>query len=279
MKRVGILGYGNLGKYLCERILNDKNFELVYVWNRSEITDTNFDKKYLLNNIEDFSKHQVDVIIEVAHPIISEKYGELFLQHSDYMIGSPTALANQDLLDRLTAASIKNNRKVLIPCGAFWGATDIKKMAVKNTLKGLKITMKKHPSSLKLESVLKEKLEKSQPLDKELVLYDDAVRGICSLAPNNVNTMAIGALAAVNLGFDKVQACLVADPNLTDRHLIEIEVTGPFDDKTNLDFKCTTIRSNPALVGHVTGNATYASFFNSLLETLDGYNSTGVQIC
>ena len=45
-------------------------------------------------------------------------------------------------------------------------------MAVKNTLKGLKITMKKHPSSLKLESVLKEKLEKSQPLDKELVLYD-----------------------------------------------------------------------------------------------------------
>ena len=47
--------------------------------------------------------------------------------------------------------------------------------------------------------------------------------------------------------------------------MIEIEVTGPFDDKTNLDFKCTTIRSNPALVGHVTGNATYASFFNSLL--------------
>ena len=53
--------------------------------------------------------------------------------------------------------------------------------------------------------------------------------------------------------------------SLTDRHLIEIEVTGPFDEKTNLNFKCTTIRSNPALVGHVTGNATYASFFNSLL--------------
>ncbi len=53
--------------------------------------------------------------------------------------------------------------------------------------------------------------------------------------------------------------------SLTDRHLIEIEVTGPFDDKTNLSFKCTTIRSNPALIGHVTGNATYASFYNSLL--------------
>lgn len=38
------------------------------------------------------------------------------------------------------------------------------------------------------------------------------VRGICSLAPNNVNTMAVGALAASNLGFDQTQACLVADP-------------------------------------------------------------------
>lgn len=56
--------------------------------------------------------------------------------------------------------------------------------------------------------------------------------------------------------------------SLTDKHLIEIEVTGPFDEKANLSFKSTTVRSNPALVGHVTGNQTYASFFNSLLGRL-----------
>lgn len=38
------------------------------------------------------------------------------------------------------------------------------------------------------------------------------VRGLCSLAPNNVNTMAAAALAAHNLGFDKTQGCIVADP-------------------------------------------------------------------
>ena len=32
-----------------------------------------------------FSSH-VDIIIEFAHPIISEKYGEKFLQHADYMV-------------------------------------------------------------------------------------------------------------------------------------------------------------------------------------------------
>ena len=127
--------------------------------------------------------------------------------------------------------------------------------------------MKKHPSSLKLEGSLKEKLDNHNQ-QEEIVLYDGPVRGICHLAPNNVNTMAVGALAAQNLGFDVVQACLVADPNLTDKHLIEIQVTGPFDDKSNQSFTCTTIRSNPALVGHVTGNQTYHSFYNSLLGNL-----------
>lgn len=38
------------------------------------------------------------------------------------------------------------------------------------------------------------------------------VRDLCPLAPNNVNTMAAAALAAHNLGFDKTQGCIVADP-------------------------------------------------------------------
>lgn len=84
-------------------------------------------------------------------------------------------------------------------------------MADRNTLKGLKVTMKKHPTSLKLEGSLKEKLENYNDSENPLVLYEGPVRDLCHLAPNNVNTMAVGALSAQNLGFDKVQACLVAD--------------------------------------------------------------------
>lgn len=39
-----------------------------------------------------------------------------------------------------------------------------------------------------------------------------SVRELCPLAPNNVNTMAAAAIAAHNLGFDKTQGCIVADP-------------------------------------------------------------------
>ena len=55
------------------------------------------------------------------------------------------------------------------------------------------------------------------------------------------------------------------DFSLTDRHIIEIEVTGPFNKILNQYFKCTTIRSNPAAVGNVTGVQTFVSFYNSLL--------------
>lgn len=38
-----------------------------------------------------------------------------------------------------------------------------------------------------------------------LLIFVGDVRTLCPLAPNNVNTMACAALAAHNLGFDKVK--------------------------------------------------------------------------
>jgi aspartate dehydrogenase len=70
--------------------------------------------------------------------------------------------------------------------------------------------MKKHPSAFKLTGRLAELVKTVG--DGPLTLYDGPVRGLCPLAPNNVNTMACAAIAAHNLGFDGVIGCLVADP-------------------------------------------------------------------
>ena len=43
------------GKYLSEKILNNNKFEIVFIWNRSPIQDENLDKKYILNNLDDFA--------------------------------------------------------------------------------------------------------------------------------------------------------------------------------------------------------------------------------
>lgn len=91
-------------------------------------------------------------------------------------------------------------------------------MASLGTIHYLTVTMKKHPLSMKLEPPLIEKVQQyiDSSEENEVVIYEGFnsiflvissgdVRTLCPLAPNNVNTMACAALAAHNLGFDKVK--------------------------------------------------------------------------
>jgi len=274
-KKVGIVGYGSLGVFLAKAILEDTQvkdkFELVFVWNRSldkVIEDHSLPKGVLLENLEEFASKKADLIVEVCHPKIVAEYGEKFLQYADFMVGSPTAFANAELEKRLREVATKGNFGCYIPSGALWGAEDIEKMASRGTLGGLTITMKKHPDSLKVEPALMDRLKEYKDDEQkkgEFVVFEGGVRDLCPLAPNNVNTMACAALAATNLGFDKVKARLVADKSL-EAHVIDIEVIGPPKENPEDIFRVTTSRYNPAKPGAVTGNATYTSFLSSMLR-------------
>ncbi|KAG7162754.1 L-aspartate dehydrogenase-like, partial [Homarus americanus] len=260
------------GKYLTKAVLERPDLDLAFVWNRTTILEPDLEDKYICHNLEDCGHYSPDLIVEVAHPVISEQYGPMFLGLADYMVGSPTALASQAVEDSLRASATTHG--LYIPAGAFWGAEDILKMADRGTLKALKVTMTKHPSCFKLEEDLKAK--NAQVCGNEAVtLYDGSVRGLCSLAPNNVNTMAAAAMAAHNLGFDGVQGCLISDPKLTDWHIVEVEVTGPKIAGKNFSVK--TSRNNPADPGAVTGTATYSSFLSSMVRA--GGHGPGVHLC
>ena len=133
----------------------------------------------------------------------------MFLQTCDFMLGSPTALADKTIQEKLyKEAEFKHG--LYVPSGAFWGGEDIRKMSDRGSLKGLVVTMKKHPSSFKLYGDIKEINDKVA--DEPVVLYEGPVRQLCPMAPNNVNTMAAACVAAKNLGFDKVVGKLVSDP-------------------------------------------------------------------
>ena len=137
------------------------------------------------------------------------QFGPLFVQTCDFMLGSPTALADPEIEDQLFKAA-KVHHGLYVPSGALWGGEDIRKMAERGTLKGVTVTMKKHPSSFKLNGDLAQ--TNSKVKDQAVVLYEGPVRPLCSVAPNNVNTMAAAAIAACNLGLDKVVGKLVSDP-------------------------------------------------------------------
>ncbi|GIX77945.1 putative L-aspartate dehydrogenase [Caerostris extrusa] len=207
-RRVGILGYGNLGKFLASKIIESNSYQLAFIWNRSNLCgklDESVDSSFILSDINDFKTKKPDIIVE------------------------PTALSDENLLEELKAAATING--LYIPSGALWGGEDIRKMSDSGVLQSVTVTMKKHPLSLKLEGYLKEK--NSHVKSEATVLYQGCVRDVCALAPHNTNTMAAAALAAQNLGFDGVTGCLVSDPSLVDYHIVEIEALGiPKDDGT-----------------------------------------------
>ena len=121
------------------------------------------------------------------------------------------------------------------------------------------IVMKKHPSSLKFGRELDPPLEATE---SEREIYRGPLRELCVLAPNNVNTMAVLAMAS-ELGFDTVEAGLVADPTL-EHHITEVTLLGPATDGPR--YSLELIRSSPAGAGAVTSTATLTSFFKSMLR-------------
>jgi len=271
MVRIGVVGYGHLGQYLVENIAKHPDLELAWVWNRSDLKGK-VEQKYILKDLADCASGNPDVIVEVAHPDITKQFGAKFLATADFMIGSPTALADVDLETSLATAA--STHGLYIPSGALWGGEDIRKMSERGTLKGLTVTMRKHPSSFKLNGDLK--VRNDQVGSEAVDLYYGPVRQLCPLAPNNVNTMAAAAVAASNLGFDKVLGRLVSDPSIPNWHFVEVDVEGP-EGPGGHKFSVRTVRSNPAAVGAVTGSATYASFLSSLIRV--GGKGPGFHIC
>ncbi|XP_056608074.1 aspartate dehydrogenase domain-containing protein [Triplophysa dalaica] len=258
--KIGIVGYGHLGQFLVEKIQKEGpevGLQLAYVWNRNpEKLKDSVPKDLILNDLSDFTHRDANVIVEVCHPQIVKDFGSTFLSHAHFLVGSPSALSEPQLEQELCTAAKHHGRTLYIPSGALWGGQDIQRMNANGTLKALSIRMSKHPSCFRLTGG---PLTDWTEGEGRRVLFHGSVAELCPIAPNNVNTMAAAAIAASKLGFRGVTGEIVSDTALADYHIVEVEATGPDG------FTVKTVRKNPAKLGAVTGNATYNSFWSSLL--------------
>ena len=269
MRKIGIVGYGKLGQHLCRAIQHAENLDLAFVWNRnpaaigSEIPNS---KKITdLNHCTDIP---CDLIVEVAHPIISKQWGASFLSHCDYMIGSPTALADRETEDKLLHSTQKNG--VYIPRGALPGLEEVLSMKRAQKLHAASITMRKHPKSLKFSGPLPNGHQNSiQPV----TYYQGPLRRLCGYAPNNVNTMAVLALSS-GLGMDKVHATLIADRSL-EHHITEVSLYGAGSPEER--YSLELIRKSPAGAGSVTSSATFDTFLASMIRATG--QGVGLHFC
>jgi aspartate dehydrogenase len=258
-RRVGIIGYGALGRHLAAALLHgpaSATHELAFVYNRRPEALADLPEALRLHDLRQAERRQPDLIVEVAHPSITWEHGPTFLRFGDYLVGSPTALARPGVEDALRRAA--STHGLYVPRGALPGLEEVLGLVARGQLAQAHITMRKHPASLKLDP------EPDPPLHlttSERVLHDGPLRPLCERAPNNVNTMAVLALAS-GLGFDRLRATLIADPALQ-HHITEVDLWGP--ETGGPRFRLELRRSSPAGAGAVTSSATFGSFLDSLL--------------
>ncbi len=260
-KRIGIIGYGQIGSYVYEQITQrpEMGLEIAFVYNRSPERVKNLPDEVILDELEDFEKTNPDLVVELAHSDITREYGQMILESTDYLILSVTVMADRELEEHLLKVCQKNGTCLYIPHGGVIGLDTINEgREVWDEVRGL---MRKNPKNLDFSRTDID----SDSITSTTVLYEGPVRDICPKFPRNVNTLA--ALALGGIGFDRTQATLIADPSL-DVAIVEVYA---YSDEV----KCEIKRIEP--IKGVTGTF----ILTSTLQTIKRVEvaKSGIQIC
>ena len=214
-QRIGLIGFGFIGRQVYQRLLADPALETAFVHNRSESALASVPQALRLRDLAQASARGPDLVVEMAHPAFTRDYGEQLLRFCDYLPLSVTALADDGLRKLLLGTARDHGTRLLIPHGALMGTDNL----AEGDWREVSITFWKNPAHIDFsESGLD-----PTAIAGETVVYDGPVRGIAARYPRNVNTMVTCALATT--GLDACRARLVAVPGL-DVGKIRIEAQG-----------------------------------------------------
>jgi len=251
-RRVGIIGFGQIGSFLYQELTQhpEFGFEIAFIHEAVREKMERLPRSIHLDRMENFGEFKVDMVVEVAHPEAAKRYGPMVLEQVDFFMLSVTALADEVFEKKMKEVIKIHGHKLYIAHGAVVGLDGIQDG--RESWERVTITMKKNPKNLDFTYANQWDPEK---IDQETVLYDGSTRGICPLFSKNVNSHATLALAGI--GLDRTRSILIADPKL-EESIIEIEAEGAGN-------RIHIVRSNP--IKGVTGKLTLQSVLESLRKT------------
>lgn len=207
-RRIGLIGFGFIGAQVYRRLQAQPQLgiEVAFVHNRNQARLAELPRELVLGDLAGMAGRRCDLVVEMAHPDYTRRWGEAILAHADYLPLSVTALADQALLDRLTDQATRSGRRLLIPHGALMGTDNLYES--RHMWAEVEITFYKNPANIDFS----ESGYDTARIAGETVVYDGPARGIAALYPRNVNTMVTCALATI--GLERCRARLVANPAL-----------------------------------------------------------------
>lgn len=246
--RIGVIGCGYLGRSLYERFRGDP-VSVVAIYDRNAHKLAAIDPACAVSGAESFIEQagDLDLVVEVAHPSVTQTHGEALIAKTSYMPCSVVALADESLRARLLEKAETSGTRLYVPHGAAVGLDNL--LERRDDWERVEITFRKPPSSIDAEEV--------DPGD-EVVLFEGTVREIADKFPRSVNAMVTCAIATV--GLDATIARFVADRTIGNR------LRGEFEFRGKDGSRLAIVKEEPA-VG-VTSTGMVNSIAGSILRAL-----------
>jgi len=246
--RIGLIGYGHIGKAVHEMIDKDatNGMEVAFVFDQFTEQLKDLPADLALTDLAGFEERQVDLIVEMAHPEVTRKWGEKILQKTNYMLISVTALADAEIEKMLEETTAKHGTRAFIPHGGVVGMDAL--LENRDVWEDVHSIMKKPPKNVDCAAAGVD----PDSITEETVLYEGPTRDVCPKFPRNTNTLA--AIAYAGIGFDRTRSTLIVNPEW-DQATVEIIAKGG-----GITMNISRVEG----ITGVTGASTPASIYNTV---------------
>ena len=204
--RIGLIGYGQIGCAVHQMIDKDPKNGMEVVFVHDQLTDRLADlpDALALKDLADFESRSPDLVVEMAHPMVTREWGKRILQKTNYMLISVTALADPEIEKMLEETTRKHGTRAFIPHGGVVGMDALREN--RDVWDEVRVVMKKPPKNVDCAAAGVD----PDTITKETVLYDGPTRGVCPKFPRNTNTLA--SIAYAGIGFERTRSTLIVNP-------------------------------------------------------------------
>jgi aspartate dehydrogenase len=246
--RVGLLGYGAIGKRIVEATAAGRldGIDLVAALVRTPRPASDAPPD-VTDDPDWFFRYRLDVVVEGAgHQAVRDHAVRALESGADLYVTSVGAFTDTRLLERVTDAARIHGRRLYLPAAGI-GGLDMLAALAEGGLDEAVITVRKDPASWK--GTVAERHVDLDALKAPHTLFDGSVREGARLYPQNVNISAATAMAGI--GLDRTRVVIVADPTIT-THVCEIAARGPLGSMRFVEdlVPSPENRKTSTLVGH-----------------------------
>lgn len=211
MRRIGLIGCGNIGHIIAEHVQGVRIVALFDAFYERAQDLEKLTGATAYDRFGSFISGDFDLVVEAASVSAVSAYAADILTHDkDLVIMSVGALADRNFRDLLRETARNHARRIYIPSGAIFGLDNLKVGRI-SKIKKLLLRTVKSPASLGIES------------KKRRLIFAGKANECIKAFPKNVNVSVAMSLAAER----DADVELWVDPAV-DRNVHELVIEGDF---------------------------------------------------